>query len=344
MKKTAPTLKDIARETGVHVSTVSRALNPGTRTSITEDVVKKIKEAAEQLGYRPNRVAAGLRTSRTMTVGLMIPDITNSIFPPILRGLESALEPMGYAVIMVNTDSLTSREHALVDVLRERGVDGIIHAAVLRDDPKIRAVAEDGTPVVTVNRRIENSGIPAVVNDDAMGVRLMLSHLFDKGHRRIAHIAGPLMLSTGEIRLRAFREIGAELGLDLPDQAIATADRFDEAEGERCAAELLDNGWNPSALLCANDRLALGAISVLRARGIACPGEVSVTGFNDMPFLDMIEPKLTTIRIQQFEVGRVSGETLLRMILDDDAEIADVTTLPVTLVERDSVAPPPGHS
>ncbi|SMY07689.1 LacI family DNA-binding transcriptional regulator [Flavimaricola marinus] len=342
MKKQTPTLRDIARETGVHVSTVSRALNPVTGTSITDDVVKRIKEAADRLGYRPNRLAVGLRTNRTMTVGLMIPDITNTIFPPILRGVESVLEPLGYAVIIVNTDSMAAREHQLVDVLRERGVDGIIHAAVLRDDPKIIEVVRGGTPVVTVNRRIEGEGIPSVVNDDALGVRLVLGHLYDEGHRRIAHVAGPANLSTGQFRRKAFKSAATEMGLKLPAKAIQQAKRFDEAEGRRCTEALLDS-WNPTAILCANDRLALGALEVLEERGIECPGEISVTGFNDMPFLDRIRPGLTTVRIEQFGVGQESARLLVRMMTEPETTAPSETILPVRLIKRGSVAPPPAE-
>jgi len=337
----APTLKDIALATGVHVSTVSRALSPSLRTVLSDDVVKHICEVAEQMGYRPNRLAAGLRTRRTMTVGLMIPDITNAIFPPILRGVESVLEPLGYASIIVNTDSILAREHLLVDVLRERGVDGIIHAAVLRNDPKIVKVAAEGTPMVTVNRKIENSGIPAVVNDDVQGIRMILKYLYDFGHRNIAHIAGPEDLSTGRGRKNAFVDSARELGLEIPGHAILQSLRFDEAEGRRCTAALLDGGWPLTAILCANDRLALGAFEVLRARGIDCPAQISVTGFNDMPFLDLIPPRLTTVRIQQFEVGQVSADILVKLMADPAAEVASETTLPVKLMVRDSVAPPP---
>ena len=340
MKKQTQTLRDIARETGVHVSTVSRALNPSNGALITDDLVDKIKAAAERLGYRPNRLAAGLRTNRTMTVGLMIPDITNTIFPPILRGVESVLEPLGYAVIMVNTDSLASRETLLVDVLRERGVDGIIHAAVLRDDPKIIEVARAGTPVVTVNRKIEAEGIPAVVNDDGLGVRLVLSHLHEQGHRRIAHIAGPENLSTGRFRRKSFEDAVARMGLPLPPEGVIQSARFDEAEGWRCAEQLLDD-WNPTAILCANDRLALGAIQFLKDRGIDCPGQISVTGYNDMPYLDRLRPGITTVRIELFGVGQESARLLVRMMTNPEVTAPSEMVLPVTLIKRGSVGPPP---
>lgn len=337
MQKKRITLKDIARETGVHVSTVSRALDPVERKTITEEVAKKIQAAAESLGYRPNRIAAGLRTNRTMTVGVMIPDITNVIFPPILRGIESVLEPLGYASIIVNTDSERDREIRLLDVLRDRGVDGIIHAAVLRSDPSIAKAAQDGLPVVTLNRRVEASGIPYVINDEDAGICQVLRHLRALGHTRIAHIAGPQDLSTGQMRLAAFRRAAEDLDTEVDEDLIAVATRFDEQEGSRCLAELLASGKAFTAVLCANDRLALGAIEALRERGIDCPREVSVTGFNDMPFLDLIRPKLTTVRIQQHGAGRAAAEILLRLLNGETIDDIDIETiLPVELVIRES--------
>ncbi|MCF3643216.1 LacI family transcriptional regulator [Rhizobium sp. TRM95111] len=338
MLKKRTTLKDIARETGVHVSTVSRALDPATRKAITPEVAEKIQAAAERLGYRPNRIAAGLRTNRTMTVGVMIPDITNVIFPPILRGIESVLEPLGYASIIVNTDSEKERESRLVDVLRDRGVDGIIHTAALRSDPSIARAAEDGLPVVTLNRRVENSRIPYVINDEDGGIRDMLAHLRDLGHRRIAHIAGPQDLSTGQLRLAAFREAMADLGLGGSDRSVATAMRFHEHQGRQCAEMLLESGEPFTAILCANDRLALGAIEALRERGIDCPREISVTGFNDMPFLDLIRPKLTTVRIQQHSAGATAARLLLDLLGNGADDVPLETILPVELVIRESTA------
>jgi LacI family transcriptional regulator len=340
--KRAITLKDIARETGVHVSTVSRALDPNGRSALTEDVVMRIRETAQRMGYRPNRLASGLRTSRTMTVGIVIPDITNTIFPPILRGVESVLEPLGYASIIVNTDNAVEREARLLDVLRERGVDGIVHAAVPREDPRIDDVVSQGTPVVTVNRRLDRPGIPAIVSDEEHGISLLMDHLHAAGHRRIAHIAGPEAFSTGQARLRAFGQTAARLGIEAPPGNTIHAQRFHEREGMRCTEELLDRGWPFTALVCANDRLALGAIQALQGRGLTCPGDVSVTGFNDMPFLDLIPPGLTTVRIAQYDVGQAAAQVLLRLMTGRAEEVAPETVLPVQLVCRGTVAPPRG--
>lgn len=334
------TLKNVALEAGVHVSTVSRALDPHTRHPVTPEVAARVREVAARLGYRPNRIAAGLRTNRTMTVGVLIPDIANVIFPPIVRGLESVLEPNGYAPIIVNTDNDPRRERRLLSVLRERGVDGLIHAAVLRDDPFVAEAAQSGLVIVTLNRKVDDPAIPCVVNDERGGVARLVRHLTDLGHRRIAHLAGPQSLSTGRTRLEAFLAETAARGLPTPDELLVVADRFDEAEGARRVAELVERRVPFSALLAANDLLALGALRRLRELGWVCPRDVSVTGYNDMPFLDMIPPRLTTVRIGQFEAGREAARILLRAMRDRQAAVDPETVLPVSLVVGESTAPP----
>jgi len=337
------TLKDIARETGFHVSTVSRALDPRARSALTDQVVQKVTEAAERMGYRPNRLAAGLRTKRTKTIGVVIPDITNPLFPPIVRGIEQVIEPLGYVSIIVNTDNRRDREQGQVGVLLERGVDGIIHAAVERDDPVLDEIRRAGVPLVTVNRALEDPAIPAIVNDDADGIGRMVTHLLEAGHRHIAHIAGPEQLSTGIERLAAFRAATAVHGLVVPEYHIARSTRLNEEEGRRCAEALLSLARPPTAILAANDRLALGAFEAIRELGLSCPEDVSVTGFNDYDFLRLIPPGLTTVRVDKQTAGRKSAELLIGMIEQPDDERDTRIVLPVEAVARGSVAAPPEH-
>lgn len=334
------TLKDIARETGYHVSTVSRALDLRTRASLSEQVVQQIKEAAKRMNYRPNRLAAGLRTKRTKTVGMVIPDISNPLFPPIVRGVEKVLEPLGYVSIIVNTDGRRDREQEMVGVLLEHGVDGIIHAAVERDDPILDEVRRAGVPLVTVNRALEDHSVPGVVNDDADGIAKMFDHLVSFGHTDIAHIAGPEQLSTGIIRLAAFRAAALKYGLDVPEYHIAQAARLDEKNGKRCAQALLSLIRPPTAIIAANDQLALGVFEAIRQMGLSCPEDVSVTGFNDYGFLRLIPPGLTTVKVDKLAAGRRSAELLMQLIDDPDNLTDKHVVLPVEPVFRGSVAAP----
>lgn len=334
------TLKDIAKETGYHVSTVSRALDPRARSALTDEVVKKVSAAAERMGYRPNLLASSLRTRRTKTVGVVIPDLTNALFPPIVRGIESVLEAHGYVSIIVNTDERRDRERGQIGVLLERGVDGIIHAATERDDPSVGELRQQRIPFITVNRALDDLSVPAVLNDDADGIRQLVRLLREAGHIRIAHIAGPQQVSTGVDRLAAFRAAIAEADLALPEYWVARSDRLNEAEGRRCTEALLSLAERPTAILAANDRLALGAFEAIRAMGLDCPRDVSVTGFNDSSLLRLIPPGLTTIRVDKAAAGRRSAEMLIAMIEEQPGAGTARTILPVEIVLRGSVAPP----
>ena len=332
------TLRDIAAATGVHVSTVSRALDPGASATLSQELVARIRATAVEMGYRRNRIASSLRTQRSMTIGVVLPDIGNWIFPPMVRGIEPVLEEAGYAAFIVNTDNLPAREERLLTVLRERGVDGILHAAVLRDSPGLSALAAEGLPVVTLNRRVEAGNIPCVINDEDAGIRMTVAHLTEAGHSQIAAISGPQALSTGMMRQRALLATLAGMGLAQPACSHVEAAGFTEAEGRRCCAELFERGNHFTAILCANDRLALGALAELQARGLHCPDDVSLTGYNDMPYLDWIPPGLTTVRIEQAEAGRVAAELMVRMLRGEDVPLE--TVLPVRMISRGSVSPP----
>ena len=336
-KKT--TLKDVAKAVGVHVSTVSRALDERTRHMITAEVADKIIKVSRELDYSPNAAAYSLRTNRTRLIGVFVPDITNPVFPPIIRGIEDALGRRDYIAIVVNTEGTATRESALINTLRGRGIDGLIVASVERQDKAIDELVEAGIAVVTVNRRVDSPQVSSVVNDEHDGMRRVLEHLISLGHSRIVGIAGPQGLSTGKIRHEAFQHFRKELGLAGDPDTVVFADAFNEDEGERCMETMLARDVDFTAVVASNDRLAIGSLTALKRHGIGCPSDVSVTGFNDMYLADRIDPPLTTVRIQQYEVGLKAAKALLRHIDAGDEIVEPVhDVLPVELVVRQSTA------
>jgi LacI family transcriptional regulator len=340
MSRRNVTLKDVAEAVGVHVSTVSRALDPKSRHLITPELAEKVLRVSAEMKYRPNASAYSLRTRRTRTIGVMLPDITNPIFPPIIRGIEDGLEARGYAAIVANTDLRPERDRAITENLLARGIDGLITASVRMADEALAEMADSGVAVVTVNRRVAAPSVSSVVNNEEAGIRRMVEHLVGLGHRRIAHIAGPQEASTGLWRRKAFVEAAAAFGLPADEGFIAYAERFREGPGMRCAGEILDRVAGVTAIVCANDRLAIGALDALAARGLSCPGDVSITGFNDMPMVDRLQPPLTTVRIQHYEAGRRAAEIVLDLA-EADGEVEPVhAVLPVELVVRGSTAAP----
>lgn len=334
-----PTLRDVADAAGVHPATASRALNPATRGLVNADTARRVIKVAESLGYRPNPIARGLKTAKSGTVGLVIPDLTNPLFPPIVRGIEDVLEPAGYSGLIVNTDNDPSRERAQIETLRSRQVEGFIVATALLDHPLLDQLRREGVPMVMVNRRPDGLDVPSITPDDAAGVELAVRHLAELGHRRIAHLAGPANTSTGVIRARSFRNTVRDLGLDEDPTLTATCSYWSEAAGAAALRSLLDSGAEFTAVVAGNDLIALGCYDVFAERSIECPRDVSVVGFNDMPFLDKLRPPLTTLAVPHQQIGAEAARMLLDAIRDPSRPARSVL-LPLSLVVRGSTAPP----
>src|SRR5450755_3995375 len=183
------TLRDVAAAAGVHPATASRALNPETRILVSEQTARRVTEAAEHLGYRPNPVARSLRTRRSHTVGVLIPDLNNPLFPPIVRGLEDRLAEAGYVALIGNTDGDDERERVVFEQMRARHVDGFVLATAHLHSPLLLAAAKADLPIVLMNRMAADQSFSSVSVDNERGIRMAVSHLVELGHRRIAHIA-----------------------------------------------------------------------------------------------------------------------------------------------------------
>lgn len=330
-----PRLRDVAELAGVHPATASRALNPSTRALVHAETASRVSRAAAKLGYTPNPIARSLKTSRSGSVGVVIPDLTNPLFPPIVRGIDDRLSAAGYNALLVNTDNDRAREQVQVASLLARQVEGLIVATARCDVPLPQTLTNGSCPVVLINRRVDTPALPSVTGDDAAGVHLALAHLAGLGHRRIAYLAGPQSTSTGLVRLRAYRQGVAELGLVQDPDLVVVCEQWTETEGAEALRQLLDRRQGCTAVIAGNDLLALGCYDALRERGIACPEQMSVVGFNDMPFVDKLRPSLTTVHIPHYQMGSEAARMLLERITDRDTAVTSVL-LPLHLVVRDS--------
>jgi LacI family transcriptional regulator len=330
------TVQDIAKKAGVHSSTVSRALNPATRHRLTEEVASRIIAIADELGYVPNGLAASLRTRRSETIGVVLPDITNPVFPPILQGLEEALAADRYVAMVANAGADPERQRLVIERLLARQVDGLVLATATRHDPIIDHCLKAKVPLVVVNRGDVDHRVSSVISDDARGMRLAVDHLVELGHTRIGHIAGPQNLSTGTGRLQGFTSAMNGHGLEPPAEAISIATAFMREAGRAAALALLDRYPELTAVVAANDLLALGLYDALRERGMSCPGDVSVVGHNDMPFVDMVSPPLTTVRIRHREMGVQAARLLLQLVRGEAQGGVDVVLKPDLVVRESS--------
>jgi LacI family transcriptional regulator, galactose operon repressor len=334
------TLRDVAAEAGVHVSTASRALNPATRSIVNEETAVRVLEVAERLGYRPHPLARGLRTNRTMTIGMVVPDLMNPLFPPIYAGADSVLGDLGYSVLVGTDDDDPDRSRSVITALLERRVDGLILANAHRGFalPAWR----DSIPTVLVNRSLETNAFPAIVGDHRAGIGLVVGHLAGLGHAAIAHVAGPQDLSTGVARRDGFMTAMSAAGLPIRDELIVEAAMFRVGAGRSACRELLASGGRFTAIVAGNDLIALGCYDVLAEQGLSVPDDVSVTGYNDLAFIDRVRPPLTTVSVPYREMGAVAARLLLERFEEDrpDRPPHPPVELAPSLVVRASTAAP----
>ena len=332
------TLKQVAQVCGVHYSTVSRVMNPRRRDGVTRDIATRVLDAARELGYRTNTVASSLRTRRSHVIGVVVPDIASLLFPPILLGIEAALLERDYMMIVGNTGNDAEVHRKVVAGMIDRQVDGLILATATLHDPIVEESIERGAPVVLINRTDDTGRAPSVINDELGGIGLAVRHVVEIGHRKIAHIAGPQALSTGFMRLRGFRLAAAEQNIASGPQFIVAAASFSREAGRAACRELLDRDLGVTAMIAANDLLALGCYDALAERGLGCPHDVSVTGYNDAPFVDMVMPPLTTVRIQQRQMGVEAVRLLLAKIESPESPAVDILLRPALIVRSSTTA------
>ena len=332
MNRPATTIKQIADAAGVHPSTVSRALDPKKRHLVADDVAKRIVSQAEALGYQPNRLAANLRLGRSDLIGVLLPDIANPVFAPILGGITETLSAEGYAPIVADAGNAPSQQISFVENLLSQRVDGLILATVSQDDELVGFCIQRGLPVILVNRSEARDRVSSVVSDDDLGMRLAVDHLVGLGHRHIAHVAGPLSTSTGVLRRDGFERAMSHHGLR---GVVHEATGYTREAGAEASAALLDSASPITAIVAANDLLALGVLDALKQRGLRCPEDLSLVGHNDMPLMDVVSPPLTTIRIEHREMGRIAATMLVDAIKANSANIRHVV-LPSELIVRNS--------
>jgi len=334
-KKRKATIRDVAELVGVHHSTVSRALSPDKRDKISPAVVKKVEKAAKKLGYYPNIVASSLKKNRSFAVGVLVPDLMNPIFPPIIRGIQDTAEAVGYTVITANTDDDEEKELEALQMMQSRAIEGVIIATARRKDRTVERCIEEDIPFVLVNRTVDNDGVNAVILDEDHGIRSILDHLISLKHTKIAHVAGPQHTSTGFHRATAFSEYLRVH--DMQYDLVESAEKFTVEEGRRAFGKLLGRDNSFTAVVAGNDLLALGCMDAMNEMGLIVPQSISVTGYDDILFLDRMNPALTTVSVPKYEMGSQATKMLMEMVGGDEKAPVVLRMQPRLLV-RNSTA------
>lgn len=306
-------LKDVARLAGVDPSTASRVLRNEWVDVVRPETRDRIISAAAELGYRPNAVAKGLRTKRTNTLGLIVPDLDNLGFADVSHGVQAASAAAGYLVLLADGRVVAREEEVLERLVFEGRVDGLLVAYAQREDRFVAQLAHRDVPFVMVNRRSEGAPGVVVVND-RVGAELAVRHLHDLGHRSIGFVYGPLAFDTGRRRDAGFRETLAALGLPIREEWIADGD-YTEPGGYAAALRILDNGAEaPTAMFAANLMSGLGALRAIRERGLRVPDDVSLVAMDEHFIADHTDPPITTIAMPLYKMGVAAVEMLLDAI------------------------------
>ncbi|HEY3503822.1 MAG TPA: LacI family DNA-binding transcriptional regulator [Actinocatenispora sp.] len=326
------TIREVAQAAGVSIATVSRALNGESRVSAATRA--RVTAAAERLGYLPNELARSLHAGSTRTIGLVVPDLTNPFFPELVQAAVALADERGHLVLLCPTADDRDTAYRTAVALRRKQVDGVILIGDRIGGARLAEVLR-GLPVVTVDREAHVPGADVILSAHREGGRLAVRHLVECGHRHIAHLAGPDTLRVSRDRLAGYSDALAEAG--LPEVVLA-GDGLDEADGYRLTGELLARHPECTAVFAANDMMAVGALSALRAKGFDVPGDISVVGFDDIHLAGYLRPTLTTVRQDTALLGRRAAAALLDRIGTDAPPIREV--VPVELFVRESTAPP----
>lgn len=327
------TIEDVAAASGVSPTTVSHVFS-GHRP-VNAETRRMVREIAANLGYRPNAVAQSLRSRRTDTIMIVVPDITNTFYPELARGVQDVVTPAGYQALLANTDAVASEERALLEVALSRRIDGVVFVGFHISPDDLVPLVDAGTSVVSVGQVRAGGQMDTVRFDDAAAARQAAAFLLDRYGASVALIDGEEDSPPGIRRRHGFEQAFADRGIDpVPGSILAT--EFTRAGGVSGMRRLLARSSRPRAVLCANDLIAFGAIDVLNDAGLAVPDDVAIAGHDDIDAATIVSPRLTTTRTDARDLGRGAGEFMLTRMTGEYSGPGRELVVPHELVVRES--------
>lgn len=336
------TIKDIAKEAGVSIATVSLIRN-GKDKHITEATRQRVKDVMKKYNYIPNAMAGSLVTRKTGIIGLVLPDITNPFFPGIARGAEDRANEEGYSIIFCNTDDKIEVEERYIETLTSKMVDGIIIAHSSNSDRMSEVLKRCQIPIILIDRDFDSENVLGkVLVNNRDGAFNAITHMVEKGYRRIAYLSGSLKTQTAMERLRGYKEALVEKNIPVDDHLIKYGE-YRAAWGKRGVEELLNEKAEFDAVFCGNDLIAIGAMKELMKNGYRVPEDKGVMGFDDIYMAQMVEPELTTVKQPNYEMGYQAVDLLIQHLGEKQAgKIPDdkknnIVLLDTEITERKSI-------
>jgi LacI family transcriptional regulator len=332
-----PTLQQIADETGVSVSTISRGLSgQAGRYRISKTTEATVRARAKQVNFVPNQLARGLRLKRTLTIGLVIPDISNPFFAGIAQQVTLGTHKHGYSVILCDTEDNTELEAQALALLQSRSIEGVVLCPVGLSAKHLTGFVEGGLPMVLVDRFFPETAIPYVSSDNTAGARQAAEMLITQGHRRIICLQGLRGTSPNEFRVRGYKEALAAHGIPI-DESLIVGDSFNEESGYIETKLLLRTQPDATAILALSNRNGLGAIRALAEEKRKIPQDMSLISFDDPPYAPFLSPPMTTVGQSYLEMGAVAVKLLFDQILFPRRQNTGGILLPTNIAVRQSI-------
>lgn len=326
-------ITEVAAEVGVSVTTVSRALSG--RRPVSEATRQRVFDAIKELGYQPNELARSMRTQRTSTIALVIPDITNPFYTSVARGLQDVITPESYYGIVCNTDADPELERNTVRQLVTRRIDGIAFSGYYQHHDDVAPAVEAGIPVVLLGNHIPAPGRDVVNSADHDSGAEATRYLLGQGHERVAFITAPEGTGAPAVRVAGYHDALREAGR-APDEDLLVRAPVSREGGAAGMTELLGLPHPPDAVIATNDIVAIGAMDVARARGLRVPDDVAIMGFDDIEAASLTTPTLTTMANQSREIGQAVGRLLLQRINGEGPAESQEITFSARLCRRES--------
>jgi DNA-binding LacI/PurR family transcriptional regulator len=332
-----PTIKEVAQLAGVSVGTVSHVITGSV--PVTEPLRRKVQAAIKRLDYHPNHIARSLKTSKTRTLGIIVPDLTISFYPQVIRGAEAAARQRNYTLIAVNSDDHIDRQKELLSLMRSQRVEGILLVVAVEPSvtPQISQIIESGIPVVYLDRIPDREEVDSVSGEDLKAAEMAVEHLIESGHRRIAIATGPHTLRNEQRRLLGYQKALLNAGL-TPDDALVWEGNFrPEDVAALCVPRLRDAARRPDAILSTNGPTGLGVLRAFRECGLNTPQDIAFVTFDELTMDELFTPSITTVVQPAYDIGFRAAQILLERIENGNADSQSFTVrLPATLRIRES--------
>lgn len=326
------TIEDVARAAGVSRQTVSRAIN--NKADISSATRERVLDAVKELGYRPNRLAQGMVTQRTRTIGLMLADIANPFYPELARGVQDAARSSDYNTMLCNTDDDPEKQLVLFRSLLAQGVDGIIAFAYQVDDELMTEFANVFRPIVLINRDFSHPHVSTLMVDNERGAIAAVDLLVKQGHRVIGALTNINPSFSFSRRLKGYMNQMAQHGIEVEPSWVSGGEPSLDG-GYAAARQLLHDHSNMTAIFCHNDLMALGAVRAIHDLGLRVPQDVAVIGFDDIQLATMATPALSTVHVDKYEIGRKAAERLFNMIDNPSGDFRPIR-LTTSLILRET--------